>query len=146
MRPHPEFVDRQIPTEHQLGEFVLKALTVADQDRDYSAVMESAAEIQAAYPSLTWPDGLTPEAHLIDLAWHQKEFQARRSFAWIIEDCAGEYLGCTYVYPSILGDRTADVAWWWRTGVQADREGFREAFLDWLASSVWPPLNYRLMK
>ncbi len=70
MRPHPAFADRDIPKEHRLGTFVLKALNVADLDCDYVAVMESAADIREAYPNLTWPDELTRETDLIDLAWH----------------------------------------------------------------------------
>ncbi len=81
MRPHPAFAEWNIPSEHRLGRLVLKALNVSDLDRDYAAVMESAADIRAAYPKLSWPEGLTPEGNLIDLAWHQKEFDARRSFA-----------------------------------------------------------------
>ena len=146
MRPHPAFADRNIPKEHRLGAFVLKALNVADLDRDYAAVMESAADIREAYPNLSWPEGLTRESNLIDLAWHQREFEARRSFAWIVEDGAGGYLGCAYIYPSILGEQAADIAWWWRTGAEADREAFGDAFLGWLAGPDWPRLDYRLMK
>lgn len=144
MRPHPEFADRAIPETQWLGSFMLKRLGVADVDRDYQAVMESAADIAAAFPDLTWPQGLTLDANLIDLAWHQREFEARRSFAWIIEDGAGGYLGCAYVYPSITGEKAADVAWWWRTGAAPDRQAFRAAFMGWLAGPDWPDLDYRL--
>ena len=145
MRPHPAFADRNIPKEHRLGTFVLKALNVSNLDRDYAAVMESEADIREAYPNLTWPDGLTREADLIDLAWHQREFETRRSFAWVVEDGAGGYLGCAYVYPSIAGEQVADVNWWWRTGAKADRKAFSDAFLGWFAGPDWPRLDYRLM-
>lgn len=145
MRPHPAFADRTVPVEHRLGAFVLKALKVADLDRDYAAIIESKADLRAKFPNLTWPDGLTRDANLIDIAWHQKEFAARRSFAWVIEDLSGGYLGCAYVYPSILGEQAADVAWWWRTGAKADRNAFKGAFLGWLAGPDWPALDYRLM-
>ncbi|MEM1276397.1 MAG: hypothetical protein AAGH74_07715 [Pseudomonadota bacterium] len=114
-------------------------------DRDYAAVMESAAEIKAAFPQFTWPEGLTREDNLVDLGWHQREFTARRSFAWIIEDHGGQYLGCAYVYPSIEGDQGADVWWWWRTGIEVDRPAFRELFEAWLAGPLWPALAYRTM-
>ena len=48
MKPHPAFADWNIPAEHRLGAFVLKALNVADLDRDYASVMESAADIREA--------------------------------------------------------------------------------------------------
>ena len=47
MRPHPLFKDRSIPVVHALGDVTLKALSIDDLDRDFSAVMESAAEIKA---------------------------------------------------------------------------------------------------
>jgi hypothetical protein len=144
MKPHPHFKDRRIPALHRLGDITLRALGVADLDRDFSAVMESAAEIKAAHPGSSWPDGLTRDRNLIDLAWHQREFEARRSFAWVMEDEAGAYLGCLYVYPSIAGEAAADVVWWWRSGRAADRAAFRAALAGWLASEDWPRLTYRL--
>ena len=74
MRPHPSFKNRSIPVVHVLGDVTLRALTVADLERDFSAVMESAADTKAANPGSNWPDGLTKEKNLIDLAWHQREF------------------------------------------------------------------------
>ncbi len=123
---------------------MLRAASVDELERDYAAVMESAADIKAANPALAWPEGLTLEENLIDLAWHQREFQARRSFAWIIEDPDGQYLGCLYVYPSISGEDSADVHWWWRTGSSANRERFRELLHAWLSGADWPRLEYRL--
>jgi len=144
MRPHPLFKNRSIPAAHALGDFRLKALTIDDLDRDFSAVMESAAEIRAANPGSRWPDGLTKAKNLIDLAWHQREFEARRSFAWVIENAGGKYLGCLYVYPSIDGENSADVVWWWRKGIAVSNQTFRERLLDWLSGSDWPPLTYHL--
>lgn len=144
MKPHPFFKGRSIPALHTLGAFTLRALSVGDLDRDFEAVMGSAAEIKAAHPNSSWPDGLTREKNLIDLAWHQKEFEARRSFAWVIEDDGGAYLGCLYVYPSIAGEAAADVAWWWRTGKVTSEPSFREQLEHWLASDGWPRLRYDL--
>lgn len=144
MRPHPAFAKRTMPPVHVLGEVRLRALCVDDLDRDYCAVMESAAEIRAADPSLTWPEGLTRADNLIDLAWHQREFRSRRSFAWVIEDMGGEYLGCLYVYPSITGDNSAEVNWWWRRGAVADDRKFRESLLAWVSGADWPDLRFTL--
>lgn len=144
MRPHPFFKGRTIPSLQTLGGVTLRALVVSDLDRDLAAVMESAAEIRAVHPNSSWPDGLTREKNLIDLAWHQKEFEARRSFAWVIEDDGGEYLGCLYVYPSIAGEALADVVWWWRTGKIVSEPSFREHLEQWLASNDWPRLRYDL--
>ena len=144
MKPHPLFKTRSIPLVHVLSEFILRSLSVNDLERDFRAVMESAADIKAANPGSSWPDGLTIETNLIDLAWHQREFEARRSFAWVIEDGGGEYLGCLYVYPSIAGETSADVAWWWRTGKVVFEPAFRQRLQEWLSGEPWPRLTYKL--
>lgn len=143
MRPHPYFRENSIPMSQTLGSYSLKALNVTDNDRDYSAIMESVKNIRSASPNLTWPSGLTLEKNFIDLAWHQKEFEASRSFAWIIEDHSTEYMGCVYVYPSIDGSRSADVAWWWRRGYETHHSDFGTLFMDWLAGPDWPELEYQ---
>jgi hypothetical protein len=55
MKPHPSFADWTIPTDFHLGGCSLKALTILDLDRDYAAVMQSAAQIRAANPESAWP-------------------------------------------------------------------------------------------
>lgn len=143
MRPHPKFKNFNVPAEYGLGDVRLKALSVDDLERDFNAVMESAADIKSVDPSSSWPDGLTREENLIDLAWHQKEFQSRRSFAWVIEDDTSTYLGCLYIYPSIDGDNTAQVHWWWRTGANVNRAKFREDLITWVSGADWPPLDFK---
>jgi hypothetical protein len=142
MKPHPLFKNQSIPAVHVLGDFTLRALSINDLERDFSAVMESAADIKAANPQSSWPEGLTKEKNLIDLAWHQREFEARRSFAWVVENVDGAYLGCLYVYPSIAGTKSADVVWWWRTGMVVSKQLFRERLLEWVSGSDWPRLTY----
>ena len=144
MKPHPRTESWHIPKKHALGPVNLVSLTIHDLDRDFSAIVESAEAIKAANPGMSWPDGLTREQNLIDLAWHQREFDACRSFAWVIEDKSSKYLGCLYVYPSISGDNTADVRWWWRSSVAVDENGFREDLLRWFSEPSWPDLDFCL--
>lgn len=146
MTPHPLFKGRAIPSVHVLGEFTLRALSIRDLERDFSAVVESAADIKANHPGSSWPDGLTRQENLIDLAWHQREFEARRSFAWVIEDASSDYLGCLYVYPSIAGEKSAEVNWWWRASKVISDQSFRKHLTEWLAGDVWPRLDYRLQR
>ena len=145
MKPHPLFREFDIPRSYSLGGFHLKALSIHDLVRDHCAIMESAVDIKAANPSVSWPDGLTLEQNLLDLAWHQMEFEKKRSFAWVIEDRNGEYLGCLYVYPAMSGEHSAEVRWWWRTGATYDEGELRERLLVWFAGTDWPSLNYELM-
>jgi len=143
--PHPAFADRCVAERKTLGALRLSALGIADLTRDFIAVVESAAEIRGCFPDSDWPEGLTIEQNLVDLGWHQKEFAARRSCAWVIEDAAGGYLGCAYVYPAIDGSASTEVVWWWRTGAIADRAAFRRDFLAWLYGPEWPRLDYRVV-
>ncbi|GIX13091.1 MAG: hypothetical protein KatS3mg118_1050 [Paracoccaceae bacterium] len=143
MRPHPAFAGREIPRRVTLGPFHLHWLTLADADEDYAAVMES-AEALAAQSHDGWPAGLTEEENRIDLAWHQREFTAGRSFAWVIRDGRGAYLGCAYVYPSIAGLAEAEVRFWFRSTAVVDRGDFARRLMAWLSGPPWPPLTMRL--
>ena len=77
----PEF---EVPETLETDEFRLRMLTVNDVVKDYDAVMSSAEHLKSVWPGSTWPDGLTLEQNLIDLGWHQKEFQRRDSFAYTV--------------------------------------------------------------
>lgn len=62
----------------------------------------------------------------------------------MIEDEAGNYLGCLYVYPLIAGDASADVVWWWQTGMERWEQALRDSLEQWLSVDLWPRLNYWL--
>ena len=98
MKPHPDFAGIDLPRECDLGGFRLTPLSPDHVEEDYAAVMSSADVLRGLFDD--WPDGLTLEDDLIDLAWHEREFTTRRSFAWIIRDGEGSYLGCAYVFPA----------------------------------------------
>lgn len=99
MRCHPAFAAYAIPPTGTLGRYRLDLLGPDHVDEDYAVVMESAGRLAGAMGG-TWPAGLTLEANRVDLCWHAKEFAIGRSFAWIVRDGAGRYVGCLYVYPS----------------------------------------------
>jgi hypothetical protein len=142
MKPHPAFVGREIPHAVELGPFRLHWLTPSDLDEDYAAVTESEAELLSRFRR-EWPRGLTKEANALDLAWHQREFEASRSFAWVIDDrMTGAYLGCAYVDLGWSADGPLEPWWWFRTSVanRQDLASFRGLFLDWLSGAPWPKL------
>jgi hypothetical protein len=80
------FVPREfkVPEKLETKEFRLRMLTVNDVVKDYDAVMTSVEHLRTIWPGGSWPDGLTFEQDLIDLGWHQKEFQRRASFAYTV--------------------------------------------------------------
>ena len=122
----------------------LRPLTVHDVVKDYDAVMSSRAQLWELFgPGSDWPlETLTLEQDLIDLAWHQKEFQLRTSFTYTLVSLDGErVLGCVYVMPPspLATDRDADVYHWVRSSERAsglDVELTRR-LAQWFADE-WP--------
>lgn len=111
------FVDRDfvIPRQLETDEFTLRMLTVNDVVKDFDAVMSSAEHLKAIWPDSNWPDGLTLEQNLIDLGWHQKEFQRRSSFAYtVITPDGARVIGCVYIDPTRKRGYDAEVYLWAR--------------------------------
>jgi RimJ/RimL family protein N-acetyltransferase len=141
-------IDRLIPLEHPIPpgfrdeRFLLRLITIHDAVRDYEAVMSSAHRLRRLFPEWGgWPEpGLTIEQDMIDLAWHQKEAQMRRSFNYaVMSPDESRLLGCVYVDPPGDAGADADVGLW----VRDDEEGtgLEELLIDrvrqWLAVE-WP--------
>lgn len=99
--------DFQVPQVLETDEFRLRPLTVHDLIKDYDAMMSRGEET----------DGLTLEQNLIDLGWHQKEFQRRSSFTYTVMALdETRCLGCVYIYPSPTPGVDVDVSMWMRGG------------------------------
>ena len=81
--------------------FHLRMLTIHDAVKDFDAVMAAGDRLKGVMePGDTWPDGLTLEVNLIDLAWHQREFTIGHSFAYtVMNDDESRCLGCGYINP-----------------------------------------------
>jgi len=62
----------EVSAKLETKEFRLRMLTVNDVVKDYDAVMTSIDHLKTIWPGGSWPEGLTLEQDLIDLA------QARR--------------------------------------------------------------------
>ena len=132
MKPHPDFADIDLPRECDLGQIRLTPLSPDHVEEDYAAVMSSADVLRGLFGD--WPDGLTLEDDLIDLAWHEREFTTRRSFAWIIRDGEGSYLGCAYVFPAPGQRGMVEVATWIRNIPERlpTQDRFNATFRQWL--------------
>ena len=112
MDPHPDFADIDLPRHADLSGFILAPLSPEKLDEDFETVTASASVLGGLFGD--WPAGLTREANLIDLAWHEREFTLRRSFSWILRSPDGAYLGCAYLFPTPGARGTADVCLWIR--------------------------------
>jgi hypothetical protein len=90
-----------------------------------------------------WPtEAVTTEDDYTDLVWHEAELREGHSFAYVVRDVDGSYLGCCYLYP--MGRRVAlteellqhdvDVSWWVTT--EAYERGYYtalyHALMQWI--------------
>lgn len=137
MQPHPDFADVALPRDFRLGSFHLTPLSPAQTEEDYGAVMAAAPVITGVFGG-DWPQGLTLEDNRVDMGWHDREFTARRSFAWILRDEADDYIGCFYIYPDIGARGRATAVFWLcdvpdRLQVATELKALLEA---WMAESL----------
>jgi hypothetical protein len=109
-------------------------LTVDDVVKDFDAICSRVDSAGSAQP----PFAETVRENLVDLGWHQKEFELRRSFAYtVVAPDESHVLGCVYVNPSETHD--AGVRLWvrrsaWDDGLDPLLEA---AVREWIARE-WP--------
>ncbi|NEP16914.1 MAG: GNAT family N-acetyltransferase, partial [Leptolyngbya sp. SIO4C1] len=103
------------------------------------AVITSCDHLQGVFgPQSTWPVGLTLEQDLIDLGWHQKEFQRRTSFAYTVMSLdESRCLGCVYFYPTRKPGYDAIAILWVRTSDLHLEAALFETVQRWL-TDAWP--------
>jgi hypothetical protein len=132
--------DFKVPEGFETPDFRVRMLAISDVVKDYDAVMTSAERLQKVFsPSGRWPKGLTFEQDLIDLGWHHKEFQMRRSFAYTVMSLdEAVCLGCLYIEPARLRGYDAEVHCWIRTShAEALDARLYQGLRDWIGSH-WP--------
>lgn len=96
--------DFEVPSTLETDKYRLRKLTLEDGVKDYDAVMTSVEHLQGTFgpPNDAWPSpDMSLHEDMVDLGWHQREFERRRSFAYTVmaldETCC---LGCVYIYPT----------------------------------------------
>jgi len=121
----------------------LRMLTTDDVEKDYETVMSSVDYLHGVFGKYapTWPpDDLTKKQDLVDLGWHQSEFQNKRSFSYTVMKLdESKCLGCVYIFPSEKEEYDAIVIFWVRkseydTGL--DQELY-ETIKKWIEEK-WP--------
>ncbi len=136
--------DFEIPDTLENQHFRIRMLTVNDVVKDYDAVMTSIDHLQNIFPLWNWPSrDLTLEQDLIDLGWHQKEFQRRSSFTYTVVSLdESQVIGCLYIYPTDKRDYDAMITMWVRASVL--EKGLDTILFDtvkkWIANE-WPFKN-----
>jgi hypothetical protein len=126
--------DFEVPDGLGHERFRLRMLTVEDVEKDFEAIKERVDHRGAPQPAFV----PTIQLNLVDLGWHQKEFELRRSFAYtVVAPDESEVLGCVYVNPSETHE--AHVKLWvrrsaWDDGLDPVLEA---AVRGWVATR-WP--------
>lgn len=132
--------DFEIPEKLETDKFRLRMLKVTDVVKDYDAVMTSVEHLQGIFGLRSkWPKkDLTLEQDLIDLGWHQKEFQTRSSFAYTVMNLdKSQCLGCMYIFHPTKEGFDTEVYMWVRKSAQDLDTLLYEAVRKWI-SEKWP--------
>jgi hypothetical protein len=134
--------DFETPTGPGRDRFRLRPITIHDVVKDYDAVMSSHEHLWGLFGEVWgWPPAtLTLEEDLIDLAWHQKEADLKRSFNFaVMSPDESRLLGCVYIDPPSRTGFDAEVFWWVRQDELANGldEAVGEAARAWLEAE-WP--------
>jgi hypothetical protein len=126
--------DYDVPLGLEHERFRLRMLSIDDVVKDFDAICDRVDKHGQAQP----PFVPTVAENLVDLGWHQKEFELRRSFAYtVVAPDESQVLGCVYLNPSETHD--ARVNMWvrktaWQDGLDPVLESAVRAWLD----REWP--------
>ena len=134
--------DFTVPVLLETERIRVRPITIHDVVKDYDAVISSQAHLWTMFGEVWgWPPkDLTLEQDLIDLGWHQKEFQLRSTFDYAVMSLdEQQLLGCIYVDPPSKSAFDAEVCYWVRT---SELSTGLDAYLttvvkQWMADS-WP--------
>jgi hypothetical protein len=126
--------DFAIPEGLEHERFRLRMLSIDDVVKDFDAICDRVGADGSPKP----PFVSTVAENLVDLGWHQKEFELRRSFAYtVVAPDESQVLGCVYINPS----ETHDARVWMWVRRSAWEEGLdpllEDALREWLARE-WP--------
>jgi len=126
--------DFALPAGLEHERFRLRMLTVDDVVKDFDAICDRVDHEGRPQP----PFVPTVAQNLVDLGWHQKEFELRRSFAFtVVAPDESEVLGCVYLYPSETHDARVRL-WVRRSAYEAGLDPVLErAVRGWVAAD-WP--------
>ena len=134
--------DFATPLEAVTEKYRLRSITIHDVVKDYDAVMSSREHLWARFgEDWGWPPSdLTIEQDMVDLGWHQKEFQLRSSFNYAVMSLDDtRLLGCVYIDPAEDAEFDAEISYWIRSSELASGlEAELGAFVRRWIAQAWP--------
>ncbi len=124
----------EVPASLEHERFRLRMLSVDDVVMDFDAICDRVDREGNREP----PFVETVRENIVDLGWHQKEFELRRSFAYtVVAPDESEVLGCVYFAPSETHDVRVRM-WVRRSAWENGLDPVLEAVLrEWVARE-WP--------
>ena len=137
-----EFV---VPELLETERFRIRPITIHDVVKDFDAVMSSREHLWDMFGN-EWgwpPENLTIEKNLVDLGWHQKEFELRSSFDYAVMSLdESKLLGCVYIDPPTVSDFDVEVYLWVRQSelVNGLDEYLMQTVQTWV-QTVWTPFK-----
>jgi hypothetical protein len=134
--------DFVVPTLVAGLRFRIRPITVHDVVKVYDAVMSSRELLLERFgEGIEWPRvDLTLEELLVELAWHQKEGQLRRSFGFaVLTTDETRLLGTVRIEPPAKAGADAETTFWVRGDDDgSDLEDELEEFVrEWMITT-WP--------
>lgn len=126
--------DFDVPAVLEHERFRLRMLSVDDVVKDFDAICDRVDREGRPQP----PFVPTVAENLVDLGWHQKEFELRRSFAHtVVAPDESQVLGCVYLNPSETHDARVRM-WVRRSALDEGLDPQLEAAVrEWLERE-WP--------
>ncbi|MCF7688781.1 MAG: hypothetical protein K9M98_07620 [Cephaloticoccus sp.] len=134
--------DFQVPAVVETAHFRMRSITIHDAFKDFDAVMSNRQHLWDRFGEIWgWPpEDMTIEQNIVDLGWHQKEFQLRSSFDFAVMSLDEKrLLGCVYVDPPCETGTDADI-WFWARQDKVDgvlEPDLRKFLIPWLSQN-WP--------
>lgn len=111
-----------VPEVFETGDFRIRKLTIHDAFKDYEAVMTSYDHLHQTFSYARqhsvfgkgWPyRDLTLTDDIVDLGWHQAEFNKRSSFTYtVVTPDESRCIGCLYILPGETTGAQAEVYMW----------------------------------
>lgn len=130
-----------VPTRWHGRQVLLVPASPEWVDLDFKAVMASRSKLRHFFgPRDNWPpDDLDLAMDRADLAWHAREFESRRSFAYhLLSHDQRQCLGCLYIYPSASCHHDAEAYVWTHSCLDSGHAKLTEAEVIAWVTRHWP--------